>query len=114
MLKVLCALAHDEQVSREIPSAKWKVPTSWVEVLFDGRPLPPGAGIYTPRVWRNRAQSGVFVAKIVGNRSRQAVLSDMTDKVTVSGVTLTILWARPRLPNGSSLPCRARGLLVSD
>ena len=66
MLKVLCTMAHGQPASRFSAAAVWRVPEPWCRILFQGRPLPPGAGIYVPKVARGRFDRGLFTAKIVG------------------------------------------------
>jgi hypothetical protein len=66
MLKVLCTMAHGERASRVHSSSTWRVPRAWLRILFEGRPLPPGAGLYTPRVARGRFDRGILTFKIVG------------------------------------------------
>jgi len=70
MLKVLCTIAHGERASRLRPSSTWRVPRSWLRILFEGHPLPPGAGVYVPRVARGRFAGGILTAKIVGHTGR--------------------------------------------
>ncbi len=65
MLKVLCTLAHDQPASRFGASAPWRVPREWVKVLFEGAPLPAGAGLYTPRHPRGRAKTGLHLSRII-------------------------------------------------
>jgi hypothetical protein len=93
MLKVLCTIAHDEPASRVYAFRRWQVPRSWLRVLLEGHPLPPGAGVYTPRVARGRFDGGILAAKIVGTRSaaRSAhQLLGVEDDLTVLGISMSI------------------------
>jgi hypothetical protein len=94
MLKVLCAMAHGERVSRIYASTTFRVPQSWLRVLFEGHPLPPGAGLYTPRVYRGRFNGGILTAKIVGHSGRTgqsgSLLFDPSDGAKVLGISMCI------------------------
>jgi hypothetical protein len=94
MLKVLCTIAHGERASRLRPSSTWRVPRSWLRILFEGHPLPPGAGVYVPRVARGRFAGGILTAKIVGHTGRPieagALVLDGRDRATVLGISMSI------------------------
>jgi hypothetical protein len=94
MLKVLCTAAYDEPASRVNASEKWQVPRSWLRVLFEGHALPPGAGLYTPRVARDRFNRGILTAKIVGSRAGTPrpvpLLVDGKEPVMVLGISMSI------------------------
>jgi len=94
MLKVLCTMAHGERESRVHASTTWRVPRSWSKVLFEGRPFPRGAGLYTPRVGRGRFDRGIMAAKIVGRQGRSgpsgSFLLDGRDGAKVVGISMCI------------------------
>lgn len=94
MLKVLCTMAHGERASRVYSSSIWRVPRTWLRVLFEGDPLPPGAGLYTPGVARGRFAGGILTTKIVGSLlrpiDRGALILDGRDRTTVVGISMTI------------------------
>jgi hypothetical protein len=94
MLKVLCTMAHGERASRVYASSTWRVPRNWLRVLFEGDSLPPGAGLYTPRVARGRFAVGILTTKIVGSLHRPietgTLILDGRDRATVVGISMTI------------------------
>lgn len=49
MLKILCAQQHEEQIPGSSELKAWTVPKNWLEILFQGAPFPPGAGLYSPK-----------------------------------------------------------------
>lgn len=94
MLNVLCTMAHGERASRVHASTTWRVPQTWLKVLFEGHPLPAKAGLYTPRVARGRFDRGILAAKIVGHLARAgrsgSFLLDGQDGATVLGLSTCI------------------------
>jgi hypothetical protein len=44
VLKVVCGLAASGNAN--IPSKSWKLPLSWLKILFEEQPFPPGHGLY--------------------------------------------------------------------
>ena len=49
MLKILCAQHHEERIPGSDDPQLWTVPKSWLKILFQGAPFPPGAGLYSPK-----------------------------------------------------------------
>jgi hypothetical protein len=94
MLKILCAMAHDEPISRIDPSPIWRVPESWARVLFEGRPKPDGAGIYVPRIARGRFDRGILTAKITGRSQNpgptRSDTLDSAESLKVAGISVCI------------------------
>lgn len=68
ILKILCGSHHLQPVTRLHESSMWVVPQAWAEIVFGGRPFPPGGGIYFPRIARRRMTTGVLTAVMTGYR----------------------------------------------
>jgi hypothetical protein len=49
ILKILCAQHHGERIPGSDDPNSWRVPKSWLTILFHGAPFPPGAGLYLPK-----------------------------------------------------------------
>src|SRR2546430_119303 len=49
MLKILCAQQHEERIPGSDDLKLWRVPRTWLEILFHGAPFAPGAGLYSPK-----------------------------------------------------------------
>ena len=93
MLKVLCASTHDQPISRTHHcTTPWRVPRLWSDILFHGARFPPGAGLYVPKVRRNRMPNGIMTAVVTGieYQHRNGVPLLGTGQMSVLGISLSV------------------------